>query len=289
MLQQTPRLFTALTLLCACVWLAPAATAQGRRVPPEEFRHFVNFNSAHVKRKRDIVVWLPPGYDKETSRRYPVLYMHDGLTVFAEWRLDETAKALIASKEIEPLIIVMVPNGGSQEARFEEYTPTRPAQAPAGGKADAYGRMLAEELKPFIDSEFRTLTDAANTGLGGASLGGLVSLYLGLKQPAVFGRLAVMSPSVWWDSRVILRNVQKLDGRTPARIWLDIGTGEGRGSVDNVKELRNALVKKGWLLDSDLKYVEERGAEHNDKAFANRAGPMLKFLFPSKDVTASGP
>lgn len=279
---KTARLYAALILLCACASLATPAAAQGRRVNPEEFRHFTNFNSAYVRWKRDIIVWLPPGYETETTRRYPVLYMHDGMSVFITWRLDETAKALIASKEIEPLIIVMVPNGGPQEARFEQYTPTRPVEAPAGGKADAYGRMLAEELKPFIDSEFRTLTDAANTGLGGASLGGLVSLYLGLKRPEVFGRLAVMSPSVWWDGRVILRNVNRLDARTPARIWLDIGTGEGRGMVDNAKELRDALVKKGWALDTDLKYHEERGAEHNDKAFAARAGLMLKFLFPPK-------
>ena len=149
-----PRLFTAFALLCALAFAAPQAAAQERAVT-KEFRHFLNFNSAHVKRKREILVWLPPGYEAETSRRYPVLYMHDGFTVFATWRLDETAKALIESKQIEPLIIVMVPNGGTQEARFDEYTPTRDPQAPAGGKADAYGRMLAEELKPFIDSEFR--------------------------------------------------------------------------------------------------------------------------------------
>ena len=276
---KTPRHFAAFALLYALA--TPAAAARQRRVT-EEFRHFVNFNSTHVKWKRDILVWLPPGYETETTRRYPVLYMHDGMTVFITWRLDETAKALIASKEIEPLIIVMVPNGGPPEARFEQYTPTRPVAAPAGGKADDSGRMLAEELKPFIDSEFRTLTDAANTGLGGASLGGLVSLYLGLKRPEVFGRLAVMSPSVWWDGRVILRNVNKLDARTPARIWLDVGTGEGRGMVDNAKELRDALVKKGWALDTDLKYHEERDAPHDDKAFAARAGEMLKFLFPPK-------
>jgi predicted alpha/beta superfamily hydrolase len=287
---KSPRLFTAFALLFACAWLAPAAGAQGRTVSSEEFRHFVNFNSARVKRKRDILVWLPPGYfsEAESSRRYSVLYMHDGGTVFNVWRLDETAKALIEAKQIEPLIIVMVPNGGSHEARFEEYTPTRPARAPAGGKADAYGRMLVEELKPFIDSEFRTRPGAADTGTGGASLGGLASLHLGLKLPEVFGRLAVMSPSVWWDGRVVLRNVEKLNARTPARIWLDIGTGEGRASVDNTKDLRDALVKKGWVLDADLKYHEERGAEHDDKAFGARAGLMLKFLYPPKGAPAAG-
>jgi predicted alpha/beta superfamily hydrolase len=268
-----------ITLLAAGAFVMPAAAAQERPIT-KEFRLYTNFNSAHLSKKRDIIVWLPPGYDTEEGRRYPVLYMHDGDSVFVNWRIDETAKRLIESKQIEPLIIVMVPNGGSQDARVDEYTPTR--SRGQGGKADAYGRMLAEELKPFIDSEFRTLPGAAETAVGGASLGGLVSLHLGLKLPALFGRLAVMSPSVWWDGRVALRNVKALPAKTNARIWLDIGTGEGRAAVEDVKELRDALVKKGWTLDSDLKYQEARDAEHDEKAFAGRAEPMLRFLFPPK-------
>lgn len=282
------RVLSVITLLAAGAFAAPAAAAQQRPVT-KEFRLFTNFNSAHPVKKRDLIVWLPPGYDAEPERRYPVLYMHDGDSVFVNWRLDEIAKPLIESGQIEPLIIVMVPNGGSEDARFDEYTPTRSASHRLGGKADAYGRMLAEELKPFIDSEFRTLADAPNTALGGASLGGLVSLHLGLRMPAVFGRLAVMSPSVWWDGRVALRNVKALNAKTPARIWLDVGTGEGRGAVEDAKALRDALVGKGWALGSDLSYHEARGAEHDEKAFARRAGPMLKFLFPPARARAAAP
>jgi predicted alpha/beta superfamily hydrolase len=99
----------------------------------------------------------------------------------------------------------MVSNGGTQEDRFDEYTPTRPPSFKSGGKADSHGRMLVEEVKPLIDSEYRTLADAPNTGLGGTSLGGLVSLYLGLQHPSIFGKLAVMSPSIWWDNKLIVR------------------------------------------------------------------------------------
>lgn len=116
---------------------------------------------------------------------------------------------------------MLVPNGGTPEDRFDDYTPTRPANVKAGGKADAYGRMLVEELKPFIDSEYRTLTDAANTGLGGASLGGLVSLHLGLRHPMVFGKLAVMSPSVWWDNKEDQTHGANLARyRHPGAIWI---------------------------------------------------------------------
>jgi predicted alpha/beta superfamily hydrolase len=273
----------ALVLVLLCICHAPSAVAR-QRYFTKDFRVFNDFKSQFLHKPRRIFVWLPPGYDTETTRRYPVLYMHDGESVFFNWRIDEIAKPLITAGQIEPLIIVMIPNGGTQEDRFDDYTPTHPVGVTAGGKADAYGRMIVEELKPFIDSEFRTLADAPNTALGGSSLGGLASLYLGIKYPAVFGKLAAFSPSVWWDDRVLLRKVKALKAKPETRIWLDIGTAEGQQSVADAKDLRDALVKKGWALGTDLNYFEAKGAEHEEKAFALRAAPMLKFLFPAAGV-----
>jgi predicted alpha/beta superfamily hydrolase len=270
-------LVCALITLCGWPGLTSHAQQQYRTLTPD--LHFYDMGSKFLPKESRVFVWVPPGYDSEPAKRYPVLYMHDGASVFFNWRLDEIAKPLIASRQIEPLIIVMVANGGTQDDRFDQYTPTRSSGFSHGGKADAYGRFLIEELKPFIDSEYRTLTDAANTGLGGVSLGGLVSLYLGLKNSAVFGRLAVMSPSVWWDNKLIVRQVKNLVSKPGMRIWLDIGTGEGQTSIGDVKELRDALVKKGWKPDSDLMYYEAKGAEHNEEAFARRAGVMLTYLF----------
>jgi predicted alpha/beta superfamily hydrolase len=264
-------------LLLICCFNASAGHAQHRRALTEEFRVHRDFHSKFLPNGREIVVWLPPGYDAAPARRYPVLYMQDGGDVFVGMRIDEIAKPLIASQEIEPLIIVMVSIGGTLDDRFDEYTPTRNSSG-KGGKADLYGRMLVEELKPFIDSEYRTLTDAPNTGLGGFSLGGLVTLYLGLKYPTVFGKLVVMSPSVWWDNKLIVRNVKALASKPAMRIWLDIGTDEGPREVGDAKDLRDALVKKGWILNSDLMYFEAKGGRHDLASFAKRAGPMLKYL-----------
>lgn len=269
-------------MLCVFLFLfshGPTATAQQSRSLTQEFRLHENFHSKFLTKDRHVVVWLPPGYDSEPEKRYPVLYMHDGGSVVVNWRIDEIAKPLITSRQVEALIIVMVYNGGTQDDRFDEYTPTKTPNVRSGGKADAYGRLLVEELKPFVDSQYRTLTDPANTGLGGASLGGLVSLYLGLKYPNVFGKVAVMSPSVWWDRKLIVRNVKDLKARPDLRIWLDIGTREGPRAVDDVKELRDALVKKGWVLNRDLVYFEAEGGAHTEEAFARRAGPMIKHLF----------
>lgn len=279
--------------LLACVFVSvcashgPIADAQQTRALNEEFR-LHDFHSKFLPKKRAVIVWLPPGYHSEPAKRYPVLYMHDGGSVFILWRIDEIAKPLITSRQVEPLIIVMVNHGGTEDDRFDEYTPTKPPNFKSGGKADSYGQMLVEELKPFIDSKYRTLTDPANTGLGGASLGGIVSLHLGLKYPLVFGKLAVMSPSVWWDNKHIVRNVKQLKSKPALRIWLDIGTGEGQRAVDDVKELRNAFVKKGWVLNSDLIHFEAKGSGHNEEAFARRSEPMLKHLFPQHTNHGSG-
>ncbi len=275
------------------------ANAQGIRAVQErphtltgDIRMHRNFHSRFLVADRDIIVYLPPGYEQAKKERYPVLYLHDGQNLFdgatsfipgMEWRVDETAQALISAREIKPLIIVGIYNAGKD--RIGEYTPTVDAEVKQGGRADSYGRMLVEELKPFIDSKYRTRRGARETGLGGSSLGGLVSLYLGLKYPQVFGRLAVVSPSVWWDNKMIIRDVQALGGRLPLRIWMDMGTKESRNPTDATaaaRALRDALVAKGWKENSDLKYFEAVGAEHNERAWSERVAPMLKFLYGKK-------
>ena len=241
-----------------------------------EIRKHAAFPSRHID-PHDLIVHLPPGYH-ETDRSYPVLYLQDGQNLFdpatafggQDWHVDRTADALIENGSIEPLIIVGIYNAG--EKRIEEYTRHR----------RHYGRMLVEELKPFIDSEYRTASDWVNTGLGGSSLGGLVSLALGLHYSEVFGKLAILSPSVWWDNRAILRFLHAADVVKRPRIWLDIGTEEGSSperTTHDVRLLRDALVAKGWTQGDDLTYFEAEGAGHNEGAWAARVEPMLRYLF----------
>ena len=249
------------------------------------FRKHEAFSSAFLESPRDVLVYLPPGYDDDQEMRYPVFYMHDGQNLFdgatsfvpgEEWRVDETAEALIRAGEIEPLIIVAIYNTGA--ARIEEYTPS-PDRKHGGGKADLYGRLLVEELKPFIEERYRTVMDGSRTGLGGSSLGGLATLYLGLKYPGEFGRLAVMSPSTWWDRRMIIRYVDALPEKPETRIWLDIGTGEGKVAHRDALRLRDSLVARGWKPGADLAFHEEEGAPHSEAAWAQRIGSVLRYLF----------
>jgi predicted alpha/beta superfamily hydrolase len=139
---------------------------------------------------------------------------------------------------------------------------------------------LIEELKPFIDRKYRTRPEAEYTGLGGSSLGGLATLVLGLWFPDYFRRLAVMSPSVWWDDCAVYKIVDAIDetARPPLKIWLDTGTREE--GWERARELRDRLVLKGWRLHDDLQYLEADGSDHSEGAWAARIDPVLRFLFP---------
>jgi predicted alpha/beta superfamily hydrolase len=282
-------------VLCLAALLSFGVTATGQQphTLTGDIRVHKNFHSQFLTHDRDVLVYLPPGYESAKRSRYPVIYFHDGQNLFdgatsyiagKEWRVDETAQALITAGKIEPLIIVGVYNAGAD--RINEYTPAEDSKYKHGGKADLYGRMLVEELKPFIDRTYRTRRGANDTGLGGSSLGGLVSLYLGLKYPHVFGRLAVVSPSVWFANQHIVGFVAALPRKPKVRIWMDIGTREGRNqeeaqqTVKDARLLYETLEKKGWQPGRDLSYLEAEGAQHNEEAWAERVEPILKFLFP---------
>ena len=240
-----------------------------------------------------MLVYLPPGYSRFSRRRYPVLYLHDGQNVFdaatsfagVEWGVDETAQRLIRQNLIEPLIIVAVFNLG--EERIHEYAPTQGVITPhdrpkkrSRGLAGIYGRFLIDELKPFIDRKYRTKPEAEFTGLGGSSLGGLATLAIGIIFWETFRRLIVMSPSVWWDDFAIIQILGFVRERPPLKIWLDMGTAEP--DWEQVHELRDALIDRGWRPGVDLKYLEAEGAGHNEAAWATRVEPALRFLFPPK-------
>lgn len=251
--------------------------------------HYPAVESRYVPHAHDIVVCVPPEYAHEPNRRYPVLYLHDGQNVFddfpmspfgVQWGVDTTARALMHAGVVEPIILVAIGNAGRD--RIDEYTPTRDNAHDAGGMADRYGQMLVYEIKPFIDQHYRTRRSAQDTGLAGSSLGGLLTLHLGLTHPSVFGKLGLLSPSVWWDDRWIVRQLQADQSRkSQLSIWLDVGTGETR-MLKGTRLLHRMLLRKGWVTGEDLYYMEADGALHDERAWGERTGLFLKFLFPAR-------
>ncbi len=252
-----------------------------------QIRKHEQFRSRFLRNQRDLIVYLPPGYGDQPHRRFPVLYLHDGQNLFdgatsfipgQDWHVGSTVDQCIHEGAVEPLIIVGMYN---TKARIREYTPTHVPKL-GGGRADRYAKFLIEEVKSFVDLEYRTLGGAEHTGIGGSSLGGLVSLYLGLKHPNLFGRIAALSPSVWWNQLVIHRFVESMHIEPRPRIWLDIGTREGPRIVHDVERFRDVLLQRGWRPEHDLHYERIEGAEHNEAAWAKRVGPFLRFLYPAR-------
>lgn len=167
------------------------------------------FTSHYLPGARDIAVYTPPGYDPDSARGYPVLYLHDGQNLFdtltssqpgVSWRVREHADAAIESAEAEPLLIVGVFHAG--ERRLAEYTHQHDGRI--GGEAEPYGLLLTRELMPWIAARYPVRAEREAIGMGGSSLGGLVTLYLGMRYAEQFGKLAVLSPSVWWNNKSIL-------------------------------------------------------------------------------------
>jgi predicted alpha/beta superfamily hydrolase len=258
-----------------------------------------NFRSRFLPGRRDITVWLPEAYLADPTRHFPVFYLHDGQNLIdprtsfvpgRTWQADATADALTSAGQIESIILVGIANTGVR--RMAEYTPTRDPRR-GGGEGARYGRLLVHELKPLVDLYFRTLPGPENTAIGGSSLGGLISLALALDYPSVFGKAAIMSPSVWWNQRAILNRVSGARPKPNLRIWLDMGTGEGLRHLRDTDLLHRRLLQRGWHESStprkdaaaashpeDLFYLRVPGALHDESAWAARFDDVLRFLFP---------
>ena len=190
---------------------------------------------------------------------------------------------MITAGKIKPIIIVAVANAGA--ARIDEYTPTRDESHARGGKGELYARFLVDELKPFIDSRYRTLTDRDHTAVAGSSLGGLISLYLGYRHGEVFGMCGVISPTLGWDNQQLLKSIQSdPEPLKREKIWLDIGTAEGPAeeagaNVEHVRALATSLKNSGMTKDHDFISRTIEGGQHNEKAWAARFGDVLQFFF----------
>jgi len=248
-----------------------------------------DFPSHYLPDKRDLIVYVPPGYDQQSKNSYPVLYLQDGQNLFdphtsfipgRTWQVREHADAAIEAGEVEPLIIVGIYNTGDR--RLAEYTHERNWQM-GGGEASEYGLTLTREILPWIAGHYRVRTEREHTGLGGSSLGGLVSLYLGLRYATWFGKLAVLSPSVWWNHKSILGylNERAPDIWERPRLWLDVGDQEGRRTLQDAEQLNRRLKANSWRPGETLHFEKVRGGTHDEASWSQRVRPMLKFLFPA--------
>jgi enterochelin esterase-like enzyme len=244
----------------------------------------VRLHSLRLADGRRLTVYLPDTARVHPRRPYPLLILHDGQNLFERdrafapgehWRVGETADRLIADRVIPPIVVCGVDHGGT--ARIAEMTPTREADG-TGGLARRYVRLVADEALPLVRAEFPVRQDRAGTAIGGSSLGGLVTLFMLVERPGLAGSAIVMSPSVWWDRRVILRLLaRRADALSGLRLWLDVDLSEGAKTVEDTRRLAALLSPR-----LELSYVEAPGPGHSEASWAARLPNALTFLFGAR-------
>lgn len=296
-----------LLVLLACLAAGPANAHQ---VSAGELMVLEDFPSRHVP-VRDVYVWLPPGF--EPSRRYAVLYMHDGDSLWdaaatwngQEWGVDETVSRLLAEGAIRDVIVVGVPNAGPERA--VEYLPQEPFEAmpaaeraalaewehPSFGKvfsgtvrSDAYLRFVVEELKPHIDANYPTLSDRDNTFVMGSSMGGLISIYAISEYPEVFGGAGCLSthwpggyPGAEAFSKAIRDYLEKnLPGPDGHRLWFDYGSEGLDAGYAAHQRLVDQVVRNHEYQNSHWVTYHDEGADHDENAWRARLHLPLTFL-----------
>lgn len=299
-------------LLKIILIIAVSATAQNNEIIKID-----NFQSQFVK-PRNVEIWLPKAYFENKSQRFPVLYMHDGQSVFNNatsvsgiaLEADKTAENLIRKETVAPFIIVAVSNTG---LRFQEYFPEKAAAYFSKGDmeeikeawkiddlkkddflGDEYLHFLTKELKPYIDKNYRTLKSAEHTSIAGGSMGGLISLYAICEYPDVFGQAACIATHwpVLFDngnmqpSEAVRRYTEEnLPDPKSHRIYFDHGT----ETLDQYYEVHQKMVdyimkNRGYTEGKNWITKKFPGAEHNEKSIKERLDVIYKFLYtPKKD------
>lgn len=272
-----------------------------------------DFDSAHVEGPRIVWAYLPPGYDENTAARWPVIYVQDGQNLFdaarafggTEWEADETMAAAAETGRCGAPTGAACANDGecaprercdtfrgailvapeASPARIDEYTPTLDPTY-GGGSADDYLRALTLELAPTVNASLRTRTGPAHTGILGSSLGGLLAAHAGVVRADVFGLVGAMSPSTWWDGRVILDEVAAIPtlGVRALRVYVDSGdAGSSSDGAADTADLAAAYRAAGYVEGADLQYVLAPGHQHSEAYWAMRLPRALWFLLGPRE------
>lgn len=242
-------------------------------------------------------VLLPPSYDEQENKRYPVLYVQDGQAIWSTsqdpygiWSLDKTLDQLVELNAIEEVIVVGV---DTSERRINRLSHV-PDPEHGGGDGPGHLSALVDHLIPLVNERFRTKKDRDNTALMGSSMGGLFSFYAAWTRPDVFGKAACLSSSFWWAKRHIIRFVQN-EVTAPMRplLYLDSGAAvsafekdpSARDGFHHTRSMIRALMRHGYIAGVDLHRLTFTGHTHDAAAWAARVAIPLQILFPPPPQT----
>ncbi len=239
------------------------------------------FAMPQLGRSRRIWLYLPPDY-ATTAKTYPVLYMHDGQNLFddrtafsGEWGIDEALNAAHAAGDWG-CIVVGIDNGGAQ--RINEYSPFVNAQY-GGGQGDAYLDFIVQTLKPYIDANYRTRPARLSTGLMGSSMGGLISLYGGLKFPEVFGRVGVFSPALWFSGQYYRYARTRTPLRPDPRIYLMASRRESASMARDLSRMADTLALAGFARGAEVDTTLRSDGAHAEWFWRREFPAAYRWLF----------
>lgn len=231
------------------------------------------FSIPQLDAKRKVWIYLPPSYANST-KRYPVLYMHDGQNLFdeftggyGEWGVDEVLDSIIA-KGGKEYIVVGIDHGGPE--RLKEYNPYDSQYGK--GKGKAYVDFLVHNLKPYIDQHYRTKTDYKNTSIAGSSMGGLISMYAIATYPKVFGNAGIFSPAFWLGKAIETDLKNAIKDLAKHKIYFVAGNLEGKMMINDMQSAYHILDPTGQ--HKNIKVLEKADGKHNE-AFWHREFPAF--------------
>jgi predicted alpha/beta superfamily hydrolase len=273
-------------------WIDNGKAVPGRVTMTGDVRLHKKFHSNALGNDRTLIVYLPPGYEQNKEKRYPVLYLQDGQNLFdeatsyqgIEWGLDETAQRLISSGQMQPVILVGVYN---TEQRTPEFTPPIGSASKSDSRGDQYAKMLADEVKSFIDEHYRTQADRGHTSIGGGSMGALIALYTAKMHPDVFGGVVALSPWLRINKQPVITDIVG-DGAWLKNdsAYIDMGTdaghnysGDAADAIPDAQQLLAAAEKAGVTQGKQFVYREIEGGKHNEASWNATAEQALLALY----------
>ena len=236
---------------------------------------------------RTVRVRLPAGYDENTLATYPLRVMFDGQNVFdaqtatfgVAWEVDDAIDASMAQAKFQEVVVAAIDHGGGK--RIYEYTPWADAKN-AGGGGEAHLTWIHAQVLPALGKKYRLQAGAQTRCIGGSSLGALMTLYALGAHPDQWSCGLAMSGAWWWADLKVLSWLATAPGSAShPRLWLDVGT--VKDGLEDTQAVRDKLLSLGWQQPASLGYLEAKGADHSEKAWAERAPMALQFLFDPHD------
>ena len=258
-------------------WLVDGKTYRAPYLPKIEILT-EDFDIPDLIKTRRIAALLPHDYGR-TDKRYPVLYLQDGQNLFDEhapfgsWGVDKKL-ALMAEQGFGDIIIVAIDH--AEQDRISEFTPSYHTQL-GSGDGKKYVRFLADRLKPYVDEHFRTLPGREHTGIGGSSMGGLISIYAGLIYPEEYGKLMIFSPSLWVAPNIHFHFMKFYDPRD-MRVYVYAGEGESENMVPNIRRFMGAFEEHHEAAFTFELSLDPEGA-HNESRWGKEFPRAIEWLF----------